>query len=58
MKQLNLMSEIVKHRKRPKTKNNVELMKKCFSDVHKLGMVSGETMQKVLNTDYLGDLCH
>lgn len=53
MNQLELISEVVRHRQKPITEKNQQLMKKCFADVYKLGMVSSETMQKVLNTEYV-----
>jgi hypothetical protein len=53
VEQLILISEVVKHRQKPITEKNQQLMKKCFADVYKLGMVSSETMNKVLNTNYV-----
>jgi len=35
-----------------RTKKNADLMKKCFTDVYNLGMVSEPTMRKVLTTNY------
>ena len=53
MKQLDMISPIVAQRSKPVTKKNQRLMKQCFKDVYKMGMVSSETMQKVLATDYV-----
>jgi hypothetical protein len=52
MKQLTL--SIYDKRKQYKvTKKNEILMKKCFTDGFKIGMVSHETYKKVINTNYI-----
>lgn len=54
MKQLNMISPQVAHvRKFTITRKNEALMKQCFRDVYKMGMVSHETMQKVESTNYV-----
>ena len=52
--QLNLIKSASIHRKGfVITRKNEALMKQCFRDVYRMGMVSEETMRKVEATDYL-----
>lgn len=40
------------------TRKNEALMKQCYRDVYKMGMVSDETMRKVSSTNYVrGEIC-
>ena len=53
MIQLELHPTVSRVRKFNKTRKNEALMKQCFRDVYKMGMVWEETIQKVEKTDYL-----
>ena len=54
-KQLNMFSknEVTNYRLRKVTPKNEVLMKQCFEDVYKMGMVSNETIAIVRSKNYV-----